>query len=72
MVEGYVSVKATPVIAVVLGLVSVTVMSESLLIRMVLGAKSLTTVGGAKTVSVAVAAVPGKAFALVIVPVLFK
>jgi hypothetical protein len=71
-VEGYVSVKATPVIAVVLGLVSVTVMSESLLISIVLGRKSLTTVGGANTVSVAEAAVPGNEFAPVTVPVLFK
>jgi hypothetical protein len=72
LVEGYVSVKATPVIAVALGLVNVTVMSESLLISIVLGVKSLVTAGDAKTVSVAVAAVPGNEFAPVTAPVLFK
>jgi hypothetical protein len=72
LVEGYVSVKAAPVTAVVFGLVRVMVKLEAPLISIVAGRKSLTAVGGANTVRVAVAAVPGKAFAVVIVPVLFE
>ena len=69
--DGYVSVKATPVIAVALEFVSVTVMVELLLIRIVSGLKFLVAAGGASAVSVAVAAVPGNVLAAVIAPVLF-
>jgi hypothetical protein len=72
LVEGYVSVKAAPVTAVVFGLVRVMVKLEAPLISIVAGMKPLTAVGGANTVSVVVAAVPGNVFAVVIVPVLFE
>lgn len=72
LVEGYVSLKAAPVIATALGLVSVMVRTEAPFISIVLGLKSLAAVGGASAVRVAVAAAPGNAFALVTTPVLFK
>lgn len=63
--------KVAPVIAVELGLVSVTVMVEEPLISIVPGLKPLATAGGANTVSVADAALPGNVFAVVTTPVLF-
>jgi hypothetical protein len=71
MPDGYVSVKAAPVIAVELGLVSVMTMGEETFISMTLSLNTLVAVGDAKAVNVAEAAVPGSAFALEIVPVLF-
>lgn len=59
-------------IAVVFGLVSVIVIVEAPFISIVPGLKPLTAVGGANTVSVAVAAVPGNVFAVVTTPVLFR
>jgi hypothetical protein len=70
LVEGYVSVKAVPAMAVVLGLVSVMVMVAAPLISIVPGLKSLTAVGGASAVSEAEAALPGNVLAVVITPVL--
>ena len=67
---GYVSVKAVPAMAVVLGLVSVMVMVAAPLISIVPGLKSLTAVGGASAVSEAEAALPGNVLAVVITPVL--
>jgi hypothetical protein len=70
LVEGYVSVKAAPVMDVVLGLMRVIVMIEAPLIRIVPGLMSLTAVGGAKTVSRAETALPGNVLAVVTTPVL--
>ena len=71
LVEGYVSVKAAPVMAVAFGLVSVMVISVLLFIGMELGLKDLATVGGAIAVKVAEAATMGPALVVDISPVLF-
>jgi hypothetical protein len=71
MPDGYVSVKAAPVIAAVLGLVSVMVMFVALLGSIVPGLKLFTAVGDAIAVSVSVAAVPVPALVVDIFPVLF-
>jgi hypothetical protein len=57
LVEGYVSVKAAPVIAVVLGLASVMVMFVAPFIRIVPKLKALAAVGGFMAVNVAAAAI---------------
>jgi hypothetical protein len=66
-----VSANDVPVITVALGLVSVMVIVEALLTNIVSGLKFFTAVGGASTVSVAEAALPGKVLAVVTAPVLF-
>jgi hypothetical protein len=72
LADGYVSVKAAPVIATALGLVSVMVMFEAPFIGIVSGVKPLVTVGGAIAVRVAEAAAMVIGPSAEIVPVLFK
>jgi hypothetical protein len=71
LAEGYVSVKAAPVMAVVFGLVSVMLIFETPFIRIELGLKLLADVGGAITISVAEAAARLPALAVEMAPVLF-
>jgi hypothetical protein len=72
LVEGYVSVKAAPVIAVVLELVSVIVIVEAPFIPIKAGLKALVTVGGFITVNVAEEAAIVIGPSADIVPVLFE
>ena len=70
LVEGYVSERAAPVMAVELELVRVMVMFVAPPIRIVLELKVLAAVGGANAVRVAAAAVPEPALVVVMLPVL--
>lgn len=72
LVEGYVSVNAAPVMAVVLGLVSVMVIVEAPFIRIEPGLKTFVTVGCNMAISVAEAAARVPASVVDICPVLFK
>jgi hypothetical protein len=70
LVEGYVSVKAVPVMTVVFEFVSVMLMFDAPFVRIEPGMKLLAAVGGAITVSVAEAAARIPALAVDITPVL--
>jgi hypothetical protein len=71
LVEGNVSVKVTPVIAAVLGLISVMVMVEAPDTGKIFGLKLLVAEGDVMTESVSEAAVPVPALVVAILPVLF-
>ena len=71
LVEGYVSVKATPLIAVVLVFRMVMVIFEAPFIGMTLGLKPFVAMGDVTTVSVSEAAEPVPALVVDIAPVLF-
>ena len=70
LVEGYVSVKVTPVIAAVLEFISVMVMFEAPDTAMATGLKLFVAVGEVTATSVSEAAVPVPALVVDIVPVL--
>lgn len=71
LVEGYVSVKATPMIAAELLFIKVMVIVEAPDTGMTAGLKPLVAVGAVTTVSIADAAGPVPALVVDIVPVLF-
>ena len=71
LLEGYVSVKAVPVIAAVLEFIRVMVMFEAPDTGMVLGLKTFVAVGEVTAVSISETAVPVPALVVEIFPVLF-
>lgn len=72
LVDGYVSVKAAPVIGMALELISLMVMFEAPDTGMAAGLKLFVAVGEATTRSVSEAAMPAPALPVAIFPVLFK